>query len=79
MDIILLVVVKTNKYCNQYLDTLHNENRCSQLPDMTVQEMQIFLAHIIQMGHDEWDILKGYWSTLEQFYSPFYSNMMNCD
>jgi hypothetical protein len=27
------------------------------------------------MRHDKWDTLKDYWSTLQQFYMPFYSNM----
>jgi hypothetical protein len=31
------------------------------------------------MEHDEQDTLKDYWSTPEQFYIPFYSNMMKYD
>jgi hypothetical protein len=27
MDVILLLVAKTNKYCNQYLDTLDNDDK----------------------------------------------------
>jgi len=36
------------------------------LPDVTVQEMCLFLAVIVQMGHDPRDMLRDYWLTLEQ-------------
>jgi hypothetical protein len=31
------------------------------------------------MGHDKWDALKDFWFTPEQFYTPFYNNMMKYD
>jgi hypothetical protein len=42
------------------------------LPDVTVQEMCLFLAIIVQMGQDQRDTLKDYWSTLEQYFMAFY-------
>jgi hypothetical protein len=35
-----------------------------------------FLAILMQMGLDITDTLNDYWSTLEQFYTLFYSNKM---
>ena len=50
-EIIQLLVEETNRYYHQYLDTLDEER--SPLPDVTVQEMCLFLAIIVQMGHTE--------------------------
>jgi len=63
LEMIQLLVAETNKH---YLDLLDSDGRCAQLPDMTEQEMNIFLTIIIQMG---------------QFYRPFYSNIevANCE
>jgi hypothetical protein len=41
-EVIQLLVAETNKYYNQYLDTLDNDGGHLQLPDTTVQEMYIF-------------------------------------
>jgi hypothetical protein len=46
---------------------------------MTDSEMFLFLGIVIQMGHDIRDRIKDYWSTAEQFHTPFYSNMMQRD
>jgi len=70
IEVIQLLVTKTKKYYNQYLHTCDNDGRCSWLPDMTVQEMYILLA-MIKMWHDVNNILKSYWSTTEQFFTPF--------
>jgi hypothetical protein len=78
-EVIQLLVAETNNYYSQYLDTLDNYDGCSRLPEVTVQEMYMFLAIIIQMGHGIRDTLKEYWSTLEQIYTPFYSNVMKRD
>jgi hypothetical protein len=43
---------------------------------MTVQEVYIFLAVIIQKGHDVRDTMKSLWSSVEQFYTQCYSNAM---
>jgi hypothetical protein len=77
LDIIQLLVVETNRYYRQYLDTL--KKRRSPLPDVTMQEMYSFLAIILQMGHDIKDTLKAYWSTSEQFSTPFYGKTMKRD
>jgi hypothetical protein len=50
MDMIKLLVAETNEYHYQYLETLDNDDRASQFPDVTVQEMHLFLALIVQMG-----------------------------
>ena len=49
-EIIQLLVEETNGYYHQYLDTL-DEGR-SPLPDVTVQEMCLFLTIIVHMGHE---------------------------
>jgi hypothetical protein len=56
--VIQLLVAENNKYYSQYLDTLDSDCGCSQLLDVTVREMYIFLAIIIQVGHDIKDLLK---------------------
>ncbi|XP_023708476.1 piggyBac transposable element-derived protein 4-like [Cryptotermes secundus] len=48
----------------------------AQPPDVTIKEMSTFLAIIMQMGHNQWDTLKDYWSRDEQYYTPFYHNTM---
>jgi hypothetical protein len=44
-DIIQLLMEETNRYYHQYLDTLDEER--SPLPDVTVQEMCLFVAIIV--------------------------------
>jgi hypothetical protein len=61
-----LLVEETNRYDHQYLDTLHEGS--SPLPDLTIQEMYLFLSITAQMGHDQKDRIKDYWSILEEFY-----------
>jgi hypothetical protein len=46
------------------------------LPDVTVQEMCLFLVIIVQMGLDQRDTLKDYWLTLEQYFTAFYGKTM---
>ena len=41
-----------------------------------MEEIHQFFAIIIQMGHDQRDCLKDYWSREEQYFTPFYSNKM---
>jgi hypothetical protein len=57
MDEIQLLVADTNKYYNQYLDTLENDG-CSLLPDVTIQKIYVFPVLIIQLRDDEQDTLK---------------------
>jgi len=45
------LVEETNRYCHQHLGTLDEGQ--SPLPDGTVQEKHLFLAIILQMGHNQ--------------------------
>jgi len=58
-EIVQMMVEETNRYYHQYLDALDGGQ--SSLPDMTVQEMGLFLAVTLQMGHDQRDTLSDYW------------------
>jgi hypothetical protein len=73
LEIIQLLVVETNRYYHQYLESLND--RRSPLLDMTLKEMFSFLA-ILQMGHDIRDTPEAYWSTAEQFSMPFFGKTM---
>jgi hypothetical protein len=46
---------------------------------MTIPEMYLFISIVLQMGYDQEDRLKDYWSTLEQFFMAFYRNTMKQD
>jgi hypothetical protein len=76
-EVIGLLVVETNRYYHQYLDTL--DQGPSPLPDVSEAEMFLFLGLILQMGHCIRDRLADYWSTLDQMYTPFYSDTMKRD
>ena len=41
-----------------------------------MEEMYRIFAMIIHMGHAQHDCLKDYWSREEQYFIPFYSNML---
>jgi hypothetical protein len=70
--IIQQLVEKTNIYNHQYLAML--DEGWSAMPDVTVQDMRLFLAIIVQVGHDQRDMLKGYWSTIEQYFMAIYGS-----
>jgi hypothetical protein len=76
-EVIKLLVVETNRYYHQYLDS--PDETPSLLPDVTESEIFLTLAVIIQMGYDIRDRLTDYWATMEQFYTPFYSNTIKRD
>lgn len=76
-EIISLLVVETNRYYHQYLDTL--DHGPSPVPDITEAEMFVFLAVTVQMGHCLRERLTDYWSTAENYYTPFYSSTMKRD
>jgi hypothetical protein len=71
------MVEERNRYYHQYLETIA-EGR-SPLPDVTIPEMYLFVSIALQMGHNQRDRLKDYWSTLEQFFTAFYENTMKRD
>jgi hypothetical protein len=39
----------------------------------------LFLLIIVQLGHNQRDTLKVFWSTLEQYFTAFYGNTMKLD
>jgi len=51
----------------------------TQPSDIAIEKMYTFFGLIIQMGHDQRQILKDYWSREEQYCSPFYSKVMARD
>jgi hypothetical protein len=61
MDVIQLLVAETNKYYNQYLGTLDNDDRSKHPLDVTVREIRVFLVLITQIENDKQDTLKDYW------------------
>jgi hypothetical protein len=69
LEIIQLLLEPTNRYYWQYLETLNK--RQFPLLCMILQEMFLFLAITLQLEHDQRDTLKLYWTTLQQFFSPF--------
>jgi len=74
---IVQLLAETNRYYHQYLDTLDEGQ--FPLPDMTVQNMCLFLAIIVQMGHGQRGMLKDYWSTLGQYLMALYRNTVKRD
>jgi len=76
-EIITLLMVKTNRYHQDYVDGL-DDGPCPE-PDVTEVEIFVFLALTVQMGHCVRDKLTDYWCTLDQLYTPFYGTMMNRD
>jgi hypothetical protein len=50
------VTMKTHGHYNQYMDT--QDERRSPPSYVTVQEMHLFLAIIVQMGHNLREMLK---------------------
>jgi hypothetical protein len=43
----------------------------SPLPEVTVQEMYLFMAVTVQVENDQSDALKNYWYTQNRFAYPF--------
>ena len=66
-----------NIYLHRYLEILHKGR--SALPGVTVQEMWWFLETTVQLGHDQRDKMKDYWSTLDQYITAFYCNIPKQD
>jgi len=75
-QIFVILLRETNRYFHQYVASLDEADITAQQPDITMEEMYRFFAVIIQMGHDQRDCLKDYWSREQQYFTPFYSNTM---
>jgi hypothetical protein len=78
-QIFQIILTETNRYFHQYMSSRTTGSTSAQPPDITIAEMYTFFGLIIQMGHDQRHSLKDYWSREEQYYTPFYSNIMACD
>jgi len=57
-EVIQLLVEEIKRDCHPQLDALDKE-QCP-LPDVTVQEIYLLLAIILQLGHDQKNTLKDY-------------------
>jgi hypothetical protein len=70
-----MLMEETNRYYHQYLNTLDG---CFPLPDITIQEMHLFISYFSD-GSQPKTRLQDYWSTLEQSFIAFYGNTMKQD
>jgi hypothetical protein len=70
--VIHMLVRDTNRYYHQNLD--RRDGTPNPLPDIMYSEMFLFLAVIVQTGHNTCDRLRDYQTRTEQFFSPFYGN-----
>lgn len=75
-EVLRILVMETNRYFQQYCDGRDVPGPSTQSSNVTFEEMYKFLALLINMGHDQRDLLKDYWRKDEQFHTPFYSNTM---
>jgi len=64
-EIVTLLVVETNRYYHQFLDSF--EDGPSPQHDVTEAEMFLFLALTLQMGHTVQDRLEDYWKKWNSF------------
>jgi hypothetical protein len=71
-EIIQLLVEERNRYYHHNVDTV--DVGLSPLPNVTIQEMCLYLDIIVKMGHNQRDTLKDYRSTLEQYFIASYRN-----
>ena len=74
--IFAIILTETNRYFHQYVASLDEAGKIAQQPDVTMEELYRFFAIIIQMGHDQRDCLKDYWTREEQYFTLFYSKTM---
>jgi hypothetical protein len=54
MEVIQLLMEKTNKYHKEYLDRLHNNAGYSHIPNISVQEMYFYWLYY------KWDMSQGH-------------------
>jgi hypothetical protein len=62
------------RYCNLHYDANGDDNSVPQ--DVTMEEMCLFLAFILNMGHVQRDTLKEYCSRDPMCHTSFYSSVM---
>ena len=74
-----IILTETNRYFHKYMTSKTTGSTSAQPPDITIEEIYAFFGLIIQMGHEQCHSLKDYWSREEQYYTPFYSNVMARD
>ena len=73
-EIITLLVVETNRYYHQFLDSF--EDGPSPQRDVAEAEMFLYLVLTLQMGHTVQDRLEDYWMKMEQLRIPFYGQTL---
>lgn len=78
-EIFTQLLCETNRYFHQFCASQEVPGPSTKQSDVTFIELYKFLALIIQMGHDQRDTIKDYWSKEEQYYTPFYHNHMSRD
>ena len=57
----------------------HTGERMVALPGVTVQEMLWFFEIIVQLGHDQKDMMEDNWLTVDQYFTGFYCNILKQD
>lgn len=79
VEVFPLLLLETNRYCHQYNESRNVPGPSKQAPDVNFEEIYKFLALIIQMGHDQRDTIRDYWRKDQQYYTPFYHDIMPRD
>ena len=74
VEIITLLVVETNRYYHDCLDSTDEQHHPQH--DVTETEMFVFLALTLQMGHTIQGRLEDYWTKSYQLCCPFYRQTM---
>jgi hypothetical protein len=67
---------ETNGYFHKNMAARDRPGPSTQPCDITMKELFLFFTIITQLGHDQRDSLKDYWSRDEQYYTTFYSNVI---
>jgi len=78
-QIFQLILEETNRYFHKYTPSKNTASTSAQSPDIAIGEIYTFFVITVPMGHDQRGSLKDYWSSDEQYCTPFYSDMMPRD
>lgn len=78
-EIFRIILLESNKYYEQYYDNRNTPGPSTPHVKITLDELYTFFALVIQMGHDMRDALRDYWRKEEQYYTPFYHNILPRD